>query len=99
MWEWFDRLPSSGPKWQCTELTVPGVTTPQPIRLFWRDAKEVVEDLLSNPIFASHMMFDPHVVIRNNEREYGEFFSGDRAHHIQVRSSLLIGRLLTARVF
>ena len=47
-------------------------------------SREVVEDILSNPIFANHMTFDPYKVFRNNQREYGEFFSGERAHEIQV---------------
>lgn len=80
---WVDALPS-GPSWQCTTMELPGVTTAHPMRLVWRDAREVVEDILSNPIFANHMTFDPYKVFRNNQREYGEFFSGERAHEIQV---------------
>ncbi|KIJ07681.1 hypothetical protein PAXINDRAFT_19152 [Paxillus involutus ATCC 200175] len=34
-------------------------------------------------MFANYMTFDPHVVLRGAEREYSEFFTGDRAHHIQ----------------
>lgn len=78
-----DALPS-GPAWKCTTVDVPECKTTKPIRLFWRDPREVVEDLLSNPIFANHMTFDPHVVTRDMDREYSEFFTGNRAHHIQV---------------
>ena len=78
-----DKLPG-GPAWQCTTLEVDGFTTTQPIRLIWRDAQEVVKDIVANPVFANHMTFDPYMVIRNGEREYSEFFSSNRAHQIQV---------------
>lgn len=80
---WMDALPS-GPTWQSTTLEVPGCTTTRPIRLLWRNAREIVEDILRNPIFANYMTFDPHIVMRASYREYGEFFTGNRAHHIQV---------------
>ena len=58
--------------------------TTQPVCLLWRDARAVVEDLLGNPVFANHMTFDPHIVMRGAEREYSEFFTADQAHQIQV---------------
>ena len=66
-------------------LTVEDCPTARPICLIWRDAKAVVEDILSNPVFANHMTFDPHLVMQGTEREYSEFFTADRAHQIQVR--------------
>ena len=79
---WIDRLPS-GPAWKVTTINSP-VPTVCPIQLIWRDAQEVVEDILGNPIFVNYMVFDSHVVMRGTEREYSEFFTANRAHHIQV---------------
>ncbi|KIK74667.1 hypothetical protein PAXRUDRAFT_174973 [Paxillus rubicundulus Ve08.2h10] len=79
---WIDTLPS-GPVWQCTTLQIQDCATTHPINLIWRDGKEVVEDILSNLIFANYMTFDPHVVMHGMEREYSEFFTGNRVHHIQ----------------
>ena len=80
---WMDALPG-GPTWQSTTLEIRGCTTTHPIRLMWRNVREVVEDILRNPIFVNHMTFDPHIVMRASCREYGEFFTSDRAQHIQV---------------
>ncbi|KAI6106049.1 hypothetical protein EDD16DRAFT_1746620 [Pisolithus croceorrhizus] len=74
---WMDNLPS-GPEWQCTTVTLQGCPTTRPIHLIWRNAKAVVEDILSNLVFANYMTFDPHIVM-----EYSEFFMADRAHEIQ----------------
>jgi hypothetical protein len=43
-------------------MTVQDCPTARPIHLIWRDAKAVVEDMLSNPIFANYMSFDPHIL-------------------------------------
>ena len=92
-----DRLPG-GPAWQCDMLEVDGFTTTRPIHLIWRDAREVVKDVLTNPVFANHMTFDPYVVIWNGEREYSEFFTSNRMHQIQVYgSSSLSYFMLTSR--
>ena len=53
-------------------------------RLIWRDGLEVAKDLFSNPIFAKYMTYDPHKVMRGEEREYSEFFTGTHAFEIQV---------------
>ncbi|KAI6022658.1 hypothetical protein EDC04DRAFT_2936511 [Pisolithus marmoratus] len=66
---WMDNLPS-GPEWQCTMLTLQDCPTTRPICLIWRDAKTVVEDMLSNPVFANYMTFDPHIIMQGGEREY-----------------------------
>ncbi|KAF8550030.1 hypothetical protein OG21DRAFT_1552230 [Imleria badia] len=67
---WMDGLPS-GPAWQSTTLEVHGCKTTRPICLMWHDAREVIEDILCNPIFANHMAFDPHIVMCTSCREYG----------------------------
>ncbi|KAG1723222.1 hypothetical protein EDB19DRAFT_1898102 [Suillus lakei] len=55
----------------------------RPIELIWRDGLQVVKDLFANPIFSNHMMYDPHIVMTRSEREYGEFFTANRAFTIQ----------------
>jgi len=81
---WIDSLPS-GPEWESTTLEFLNYTTEQPIELIWHDGLAVTKDLFANPIFANHMIYDPHVVMTGSEREYGEFFTGERAFFIQVR--------------
>ncbi|KAG2127113.1 hypothetical protein DEU56DRAFT_915826 [Suillus clintonianus] len=80
---WIDALPS-GPAWQSTTLKFTNYTTIRPIELIWRDGLEVVKDIFANPIFSNHMMYDPHIVMVGSEREYGEFFTANRAFAIQV---------------
>ncbi|KIK78565.1 hypothetical protein PAXRUDRAFT_163667, partial [Paxillus rubicundulus Ve08.2h10] len=71
---WVNTLPS-GPAWQCATIQLKDCATTCPIHFVWRDGKEVVEDIFSNPIFANYMTFNPHVVMRGMEREYSEFFT------------------------
>ena len=78
-----DTLPL-GPKWQSTVLQVEGYLTTDPIRLFWRDAVEVIASLFGDPIFGTDMMFDPIEVTTHLGREYSEWFSAKEAHRIQV---------------
>lgn len=73
-----------GAQWQATAMEFTGYKTTRPIRLIWRNALEVVTELLSNPMFERYMTYDPHIVMRNMEREYSEFFTGTRAFDIQV---------------
>ena len=40
------------------------------------------------------MTFKIRVVTRNSSREYGEFFTGNRAHHIQVTYLFSVARLI-----
>ncbi|KAG1804964.1 uncharacterized protein HD556DRAFT_1283310 [Suillus plorans] len=79
---WIDVLPS-GPQWQSTTFEFIDYTTARPMELIWRDGLEVVKDLFANPIFSNHMMYDPHLVMTGSEREYGEFFTSERAFTIQ----------------
>ncbi|KAG2045898.1 hypothetical protein BDR06DRAFT_985719 [Suillus hirtellus] len=57
--------------------------TGQPIELIWHDALDMVKQLFSNPTFANHMTFDPHVVQAGDQHEYGDYMSADMAWKIQ----------------
>lgn len=67
--------------------------------LYWRDGLEVVKHLFSNPVFASHMDYDPYREFEETphgqEPVYGEFMSANRAWEIQVWLTLF--QLLTRR--
>ena len=82
-----DTLPG-GPAWQSTTLEIPGCKMTHPICLMWRNAQEVVEDILCNSIFVNYMTFNPHIVTHNSHREYGEFLTANWAQHIQVILSI-----------
>ncbi|KAH7909168.1 hypothetical protein BJ138DRAFT_1200335 [Hygrophoropsis aurantiaca] len=77
-----DQLPS-GPSWKITKFEVTGYTTTHPINLIWRDGLEVVKQLFSNPIYAQHMSYDPVLVYNGTQREFGEFFTSQRAFNLQ----------------
>ena len=85
MYSWLAALPQ-GAQWQSTKIEIQGFELVQDACLIWRDGLDVVVDLFSNPIFAKYMTYDPHIVMRGAEREYSEFFTGTRAHAIQVSS-------------
>jgi hypothetical protein len=53
-----DSLPS-GPQWASQVLTHEGYKTTEPIILYYRDAVECVEFLLSNPLFKDSLNFIP----------------------------------------
>ena len=78
-----DAIPK-GPSWCCTKIHIEGYPTRDPIKLYWRDALEVVQELFGNPIFAQHMEYDPYIILDGPEWEYGEWMSGEEAHRIQV---------------
>jgi hypothetical protein len=80
---WVDALPSFA-EWKVTKLEFTGYKTTHPINLIWRDALEVVKQLFSDPAFANHITFDPHIVHDGTQREYGDFMSADFAWKIQV---------------
>ncbi|KAG1720172.1 hypothetical protein EDB19DRAFT_1965769 [Suillus lakei] len=79
---WMDVLPCFT-EWKVSGLEFTGYKTDQPIELIWRDALDVVKQLFSNPTFANHMTFDPHVVQVGDQREYGDYMSADMAWKIQ----------------
>lgn len=70
-------------EWKVSKLEFTGYKTTQPIELIWRDALDVVKQLFSDPTFANHMTFDPHVVQTGDQREYGDYMSADMAWKIQ----------------
>jgi hypothetical protein len=76
--DWMDLLPSFAP-WKVSKLEFKGYKTVRPVELIWRDALEVVKQLFSDPTFANHMTFHPHVANVNNQREYRDYMSADMA--------------------
>ncbi|KAG2356647.1 hypothetical protein BDR07DRAFT_1380636 [Suillus spraguei] len=77
-------------EWELGRFMVENLTHTQIIKflklkwLIWCDALEVVKQLFSDPIFANHMTYTPHVVDVGNQREYGDYMSADMAWKIQV---------------
>ncbi|KAG1851600.1 hypothetical protein DFJ58DRAFT_716672 [Suillus subalutaceus] len=80
--DWMDSLPSFAP-WKVSKIEFKGYKTVHPMELVWRDALEVVKQLFSDPTFANHMTFQPHVVNVKNQRKYGDYMSADMAWKIQ----------------
>ncbi|KAG2127479.1 hypothetical protein DEU56DRAFT_973809 [Suillus clintonianus] len=80
--DWMDSLPCFT-EWKVSKMEFSGYKTVYPIELVWRDAMEVVKQLFSDPIFANHMTFNPHIVNVGNQREYGDYMSADMAWKIQ----------------
>ncbi|KAG1848559.1 hypothetical protein DFJ58DRAFT_842935 [Suillus subalutaceus] len=60
-----------------------GTPPAAPIHLIWRDGLEVAKSLFGNPIFAQNMSFDPLHVREGAQREYGEWFTANRAFSTQ----------------
>lgn len=83
--DWIDALPSFVP-WKVSTMEFTGYKTTYPLQLIWRDALEVVKQLFSDPVFANHITFQPHVVNTGGQREYGDYMSADMAWKIQVNS-------------
>ncbi|KAG2356109.1 hypothetical protein BDR07DRAFT_1492312 [Suillus spraguei] len=81
---YLEQLPGHGPKWQCTELHLKGYETEQPIHLIWRNGLEVVKQLFSNPVYANHMCYNPHLIHTGRECEIREFWTSDDAWNIQA---------------
>ncbi|KAG2357121.1 hypothetical protein BDR07DRAFT_1453197 [Suillus spraguei] len=80
--DWIDALPSFVP-WKVSNIEFMGYKTTYPMQLIWRDALEVVKQLFSDPVFANHITFQPHVVNTGGQREYGDYMSTDMAWKIQ----------------
>ncbi|KAJ8583847.1 hypothetical protein M405DRAFT_747980, partial [Rhizopogon salebrosus TDB-379] len=79
---WVNALPSFA-EWKVTKLEFTGYKTTYPINLIWRNALEVVKQLFSDPAFANHITFDPHIVHDGTQWEYRDFMSADFAWKIQ----------------
>ncbi|KAG2087600.1 uncharacterized protein F5147DRAFT_781249 [Suillus discolor] len=62
--DWTDALPSFVP-WKVSNLEFTGYKTTYPVQLIWRNALEVVKQLFSDPVFANHITFQPHVKIQD----------------------------------
>ncbi|KAG1883753.1 hypothetical protein F4604DRAFT_1878948 [Suillus subluteus] len=80
--DWIDALPSFVP-WKVSNIEFTGYKTTYPVQLIWCDALEVVKQLFSDPVFANHITFQPHVVNTGGQREYGDYMSADMAWKIQ----------------
>ncbi|KAG1899581.1 uncharacterized protein F5891DRAFT_1128836 [Suillus fuscotomentosus] len=80
--DWMDSLPSFA-LWKVSKIEFKGYKTVCPMELVWRDALEVVKQLFSNPTFANHMTFHPHVTNIENKCEYGDYMSANMAWKIQ----------------
>ena len=81
---WIDVLPTTS-TWQTVQLEIQGYPTTTPIQLIWRDGLETVRSIVSNPVFANNVTFDPIKIQQNGVREYGEWFTSQEAFSIQVR--------------
>ncbi|KAG2056663.1 hypothetical protein BDR06DRAFT_981335 [Suillus hirtellus] len=80
--DWTDALPSFVP-WKVLNLEFMGYKTTYPMQLIWRDALEVVKQLFSNPVFANHITFQPHVVNTGSQCKYGDYMSANMAWKIK----------------
>ncbi|KAF8833196.1 hypothetical protein BDN67DRAFT_1017843, partial [Paxillus ammoniavirescens] len=79
---WINNLPTTS-TWQSVQFKIKGYPTASPIQLIWRDGLETARGIISNPIFANNISFDPIKVQENHDREYGEWFTGTDAFDIQ----------------
>ncbi|KAG2339117.1 hypothetical protein BDR05DRAFT_977844 [Suillus weaverae] len=80
--DWMDALPCFA-EWKVSKLEFTGYKTIHPIQLIWHDALEVIKQLFSDPVFANHITFQPHIVNVRNQHEYGDYMSADLAWKIQ----------------
>ncbi|KAG1867447.1 hypothetical protein C8R48DRAFT_793878 [Suillus tomentosus] len=91
--DWIDSLPSFAP-WKVSKIEFKGYKTVCPMELVWRDVLEVVKQLFSDPTFANHMTFHPHVTNVENKCEYGDYMSADMAWKIQDHLPLGVTQVL-----
>ncbi|KAG1838714.1 hypothetical protein DFJ58DRAFT_733659 [Suillus subalutaceus] len=80
--DWMDAPPRPA-EWNVSNLEFTGYKTICPIQLIWCDALEVVKQLFSDPVFANHITFQPHILNVRNQRKYGDYMSGNFAWKIQ----------------
>ena len=69
----------------------PRYPTKKPLVLFYRDALEVLQDILKNPLVMDHLKFTPIQVFQSASgvlRLYEEWLSWDRAWNMQVCQTL-----------
>ncbi|KAG1726381.1 hypothetical protein EDB19DRAFT_1897642 [Suillus lakei] len=67
---WMDILPCFM-EGKVSKIEFTGYKTTQPIELIWCDGLDVIKQLFSDPTFANHMKFDPHIVQVGDQCEYG----------------------------
>ncbi|KAJ3990688.1 hypothetical protein F5050DRAFT_1538775, partial [Lentinula boryana] len=81
-----DLLPPLA-RWKSQKLVVnPRYPTKKPVVLFFRDAMEVLQDLLKSPLIDDHISFTPVQIFQTAAkltRVYESWLSGDRAWKLQ----------------
>ncbi|KAG2044581.1 hypothetical protein BDR03DRAFT_930573 [Suillus americanus] len=77
-----------------SKLEFKGYKTVCPVELVWRNALDVVKQLFSDPTFANHMTFHPHVTNINNQHEYRDYMSANMAWKIQDHLPLGVTQVL-----
>ena len=73
-------------------MVIDGYMSEHPIHFYWHDALEVIEYIFGNPVFASHMQFDPHRLWSDEcklDHIYTEYMTGDFAWQAQVCCQIL----------
>ena len=68
-------------------MSVPGGTTKDPMKLYYRDGMECFRFLFGNPLFSEHMEYTPRREFTSDERSerlYNELMTGDLAWNLQV---------------
>ena len=75
-----------GPTWKSHAID-PQAPVKRPVTLFYWDAVECIQSLLSHPFFERHISFVPHKVWSTAARlvrVYSEWLTGDHAWELQV---------------
>ena len=75
-----------GPSWKCHTINPPAPTK-RPIALFYRNAIDCIQSLLSHPFFECHISFVPRKVWSTAARVvriYNKWLTGDHAWELQV---------------
>ena len=84
------------PVWMSCEVSVPGGSTKDPLRLVYRDGLECFSFLFGNPLFVNHMDYSPRRVWVDDNMEsriYDEPMTGDFAWNLQVLNVVLFVKL------
>ncbi|KAG1816509.1 uncharacterized protein BJ212DRAFT_1271648 [Suillus subaureus] len=79
--DWMDSLPYFIP-WKVSNIKFRGYMTIHPVELVWHNVLEVVKQLFSDPTFANHMTFNPHIANTKNQCKYGDYMSANMAWKI-----------------
>lgn len=90
-----DQLPG-GCDWKLEEIVLhgnkkssEGGQQTERLELWFRDPVDCIQELLGNPMFASHMKYAPEYLAKNEDgtdRIFNEMWTGDWWHQIQVSS-------------